>query len=89
MEFAKSVKDRSSLFGLAFDSLEYHARKCRLTTGVDFHPHRLRHTFATELLQRGVPIDVVQEALGHASIKTTRTYAKTSPMEIIKLATHI
>lgn len=89
MEFAKGVKDRSSLFGLAFDSLEYHARKCRLTTGVDFHPHRLRHTFATELLQRGVPIDVVQEALGHASIKTTRTYAKTSPMEIIKLATHI
>jgi site-specific recombinase XerD len=89
MEFAKSVKDRSSLFGLTLESLGYQAQKCRLVTGVKFHSHRLRHTFATELLHSGVPIDVVQEALGHASIKTTRTYAKTSPTEIIKLATHI
>ena len=90
MDFARRVSQtRQNLFGLAFFTLEYHARKCRLATGVDFHVHRLRHTFATELLQKGVPIDVVQEALGHASIKTTRTYAKTSPLEIIKLATHI
>ncbi|MCF8022783.1 MAG: tyrosine-type recombinase/integrase [Clostridiales bacterium] len=88
-EYAEKNKDNKTLFGLAFHTFGYHARRCRNTTGIHFHPHRLRHTFATELLQGGVPIDVVQEALGHASIKTTRTYAKTSPMEIIKLATHL
>ncbi len=89
VNWAEENKYNEILFGLAFHTLEYHARKCRLTTGIDFHPHRLRHTFATELLRKGIAIDVVQEALGHASIKTTRTYAKTSPTEVIKLATHL
>lgn len=38
MDFAqRAAKIRQSLFGLALFSLEYHARKCRLNTGVDFH----------------------------------------------------
>jgi len=41
---------------------------------------------ATTLLRQGVPIDVVQEVLGHASISTTRRYAKTSSEAILKLA---
>ena len=89
MDLALKHRDRQSLFGLAFFTLEYHARKCRLATGVDFHTHRLRHTFATELLLKGVPIDVVQEALGHVNINTTRNYARTAPSEIMKLGTHV
>ena len=45
--------------------------------GFKFTTHRLRHTFATEVLNRGVPLDVVQEWLGHAKIETTRRYAAT------------
>ena len=36
-----------------------------------FHPHRLRDTFAVELLLAGVPIDDVSTLLGHSSVRTT------------------
>jgi integrase len=39
--------------------------------------HRLRDTFAVDLLEKGIPLEEVSKALGHESIKTTeRHYAK-------------
>jgi len=37
-------------------------------------PHILRHSFATEMLNRGVDVRWLQEFLGHSSVKTTQTY---------------
>lgn len=40
------------------------------------HPHRFRHTAATYALRRGMPIEQVQQMLGHEKIETTLIYAK-------------
>ena len=46
----------------------------RLSVKVHVTPHVLRHTFATDMLNNGCDIKVVQELLGHASLQTTEVY---------------
>ena len=46
------------------------------------HPHLLRHTIATYLLEHGMPLEQIQIFLGHERIENTRIYAKNSTKQI-------
>jgi len=63
--------------------IRLHARRAGIKT--DVHPHRLRHSFATHLLEGGADLRSVQQLLGHADLATTEVYTYVSQARLRRL----
>lgn len=61
---------------LTSGGIEYILKQIKKKSGltIDLHPHMLRHTFATDMLNEGADMRTVQELLGHASLSSTQIY---------------
>lgn len=70
--------------GLRKNALENIIRRIAAQAGLDkrVFPHLLRHTFATRALNKGMPLPTLCDLMGHASVETTRIYAKNGSAKI-------
>ncbi|WP_100407692.1 tyrosine-type recombinase/integrase [Bacillus solitudinis] len=73
------VTDRSP-HRMSIAQMRYIIKRISSRAGINktIHPHQLRHSYATHLLNNGAPIDVIQSLLGHEKTETTRIYAQLS-----------
>jgi site-specific recombinase XerD len=68
-------------------SYDYFRKRCEIISwkaGVKFHPHMARHTYATELLKKGISVSYVARLLGHENLSSTQVYLHPSQDDAIE-----
>ncbi len=89
INYAENFKPMDRLFPLSYQGAKYIFNKIKEESSVNLHPHKLRHTFATFLVEKGVDIRVIQAFLGHASPNTSARYAKVRDEVMFKVVEEV
>lgn len=70
---------------LSHQSIQILVRESGKKLGLRIHPHVLRHSFATHLLEGGASVVHVQKLLGHSNIGNTQVYMKVGPRSVRRM----
>jgi site-specific recombinase XerD len=65
--------------------LKHLMEKVKTASGVNFHIHQLRHTFAVNLLNNGTDIAKIKQLMGHQDIRMTATYLRCLPAKAMQM----
>lgn len=84
-ESAVFVNNRGSRLSQRAVQKRMHEHAQRTQLGVNVHPHMLRHSFASHLLESSGDLRAVQELLGHANISTTQVYTQLDFQHLAKV----
>ncbi|HLR91533.1 MAG TPA: tyrosine recombinase XerC [Atopostipes sp.] len=79
--FISQYGDHISVSGIQY-ALNQLIKSTSLTSSI--HPHKLRHSFATHLLDNGADMRTVQELLGHKSLSSTQIYTHVTKDHLLK-----
>ena len=83
MQYLKTLDVSSApAFRVSKRTLQRYAANFATAQGIQFSCHVLRHTYATLLLENGVPIEKIQYLLGHRSVAITRHYTQSAFINI-------
>lgn len=74
------VTERIPQHRMSIDITRYIIKRISKRAGINknIHPHQLRHSYATHMMNKGAPLEVIQSLLGHEKSETTRVYAQLS-----------
>jgi site-specific recombinase XerD len=74
------VTERKPQRRMSIDLMRYIIKRISKRAGINknIHPHQLRHSYATHMMNNGAPLEVIQSLLGHEKSETTRVYAQLS-----------
>ena len=81
--------DNRPLFRISKRTIQGYATQFAQTTGISFHCHLLRHTFAALLTEKGVPLTTIQYLLGHKSLGMTAHYAQSALVDLSDITPEI